>query len=328
MVKVPKTSAGGTKWLLLIHSLPPKPDYLRVKVRRRLHKMGAVAVKSTVYVLPKNEQSLEDFRWLVEEIRRDNGEGVVCEADFVEGLSDGEVMGLFNKERDAAYNAISAQGRELLKQFRSPKLNDEKRVRLANELTRLRHSVDEIAELDFFEAEACELALDVIAQVEDAMALKAKQVTKQSSRKISFSARTWVTRSNVFVDRMASAWLIKRFIDPKARFRFVDPKKYSHSKNELRFDMFEGEFTHRGDQCTFEVLLTTAAINDRGLAELAEIVHDIDLKDNKFGRVEAAGIALALRGVRTRRQRDEERVADSQVFFDGLYEELRKNKRK
>ena len=132
-------------------------------------------------------------------------------------------------------------------------------------------------------------------------------------------ARVWVTRADIFVDRMASAWLIRRFIDPAARFKFVPGGRYAAQQGEVRFDMPRGEYTHEGDRCTFEVLCQRFGLDAAGLVAIAEIVHDIDLKDDKFGRPEADGIAVVLRGIATGAPDDESRVQIATNVFDGLF---------
>jgi hypothetical protein len=128
-----------------------------------------------------------------------------------------------------------------------------------------------------------------------------------------------VTRTGIKVDRMASAWLIRKFIDPKATFKFVPAKGYQPAGGELRFDMFEAEFTHEGDLCTFEVLVRRFGLDDPGLRHLAEIVHDIDLKDAKYGRDEAAGIGQLVAGIAAAHAGDEERLARGAALFDDLH---------
>ena len=138
--------------------------------------------------------------------------------------------------------------------------------------------------------------------------------------------RTWVTRTGVHVDRIASAWLIRRFIDPEARFKFVPAKGYAPDTGELRFDMFEAEFTHEGDRCTFEALLSRTGLSDPALSAIGEIVHDIDLKDEKFGREEAAGIRTLVAGICAPDRDDAERIARGSAVFDDLYESFRKKR--
>jgi hypothetical protein len=138
--------------------------------------------------------------------------------------------------------------------------------------------------------------------------------------------RVWVTRKGVHIDRIASAWLIRRF-DPDARFKFVPPKGHRPSANEVRFDMFEAEFTHEGDLCTFEVLIARLGLEDRGLTAIAEIVHDVDVKDGKFGRPEVPGIERLIAGIAMGSKDDEERLARGAAVFDSLYEYFRRKQR-
>ncbi len=140
------------------------------------------------------------------------------------------------------------------------------------------------------------------------------------------SGHVWVTRRDVHVDRIASAWLIRRFIDPQATFKFVGAKGYKPRSGELRFDMFEAEFTHEGDRCTYEVLLLRSGLRDAALSQIGEIVHDIDLKDGKFARAEASGIAALIDGFGRSGISDMERLEQGGRMFDNLYELFRKRR--
>jgi hypothetical protein len=131
--------------------------------------------------------------------------------------------------------------------------------------------------------------------------------------------RVWVTRIGVHVDRIGCAWLVRRFIDANARFKFVPPKGYVPESNELRFDMFDAEFTHEGDRCSFEVLMSRAGLDDPALTAIAEIVHDIDLKDEKFGREESPGIKTLINGICADTRDDDERLLRGAAIFDDLY---------
>ncbi|MGH8952964.1 MAG: chromate resistance protein ChrB domain-containing protein, partial [Acidimicrobiia bacterium] len=116
----------------------------------------------------------------------------------------------------------------------------------------------------------------------------------------------------------------RRFIDPEACFKFVEPTGYQPSEGELRFDMFDGEFTHEGERCTFETLLQRFGLEeDAGLAAIAEIVHDLDLKENRYGRAEAAGVASILAGIALANDDDGTRIERGSAMFDDLYENFR-----
>jgi len=254
----PAQGAPDERWLLFIHQLPPKPDYLRVKVRRRLRGIGAVAIKQTVYLLPNTSQALEDFHWLRQEIESEGGNAMIAEAEFVEGLSDEEVEAMLESQVGDAQDPDS-----------------EPRTR-------------------------------------------ADRVTP---------GQTWVTREDVYVDRIASAWLIRRFIDPAAKFKFVPARGYKRRSSELRFDMFEAEYTHVGENCTFQTLARRFAVNDRAVTAIGEIVHDIDCKDESFGRPETAGIASLIRGIADAHQDDSARIERGSALLDDLYASFHKRRK-
>jgi hypothetical protein len=289
-------------WLLLLHQLPAKPAYARVKLWRRLQALGAVAVKNSVYALPAGPQAQEDFEWVLKEIGEAGGEGMIVEARLIDGLSDDAVRGMFNGAREADYRALA------------------KEIRDAGEaapaqIARLRAEAARIMAIDFFGANGRE---DVEARLA-ALASPEPTVGDTTSPLMPGTGRTWVTRRNVHVDRIASAWLIRRFIDPQASFKFVPAKGYRPRPDELRFDMFEGEFTHEGDRCTFEVLLQKSGLHEPALVAIGEIVHDIDLKDSKFARVEAGGIAALIDGLAHAQISDMRRVEQGGAIFDNLY---------
>ena len=240
------SKAQEGRWLILIPQLPPKPDYLRVKLRRRLQKIGAVSLRNAVYVLPNRDDAIEDFMWLRRELKDDGADAIICTADVIAGATDEEIMTLFGDATDIAEAKSEMHG------------------------------------------------------------------------------RTWVTRAGVFIDRIASAWLIRRFIDRAAIFKFVSPKGYRRRESELRFDMFDGEYTHESDRCTFEVLLDRFSLDDPALHTIGEIVHDIDLKDEKFNRAETAGVQSVITGIAAAHADDSERIAQGAAIFDALYSQLSK----
>jgi hypothetical protein len=239
---------AGRRWLLFIHQLPPKPDYLRVKIRRRLRRIGAVAIKQTVYALPNTDDALEDLQWLRREIEAEGGSAVIADAELIGGLTDEELDAMLRQER-----------------FTS-------------------------------EAEPSATSIDRVKP-----------------------GRTWVTRVGVHVDRIASAWLIRRFIDPGARFKFVPARGYELRSGELRFDMYDAEYTHDGDDCTFQTLVRRFGLRDVGLTAIGEIVHDIDCKDDRHGRAETAGFAALVRGIVAGQESDPARLERGAAALDDLY---------
>jgi Uncharacterized conserved protein len=315
-------TAGGRPWLLLIHQIPPKPDYFRVKMGRRLARVGAVAIKNSVYVLPETGQAMEDFHWILREIVEGGGSASICRATFVDGISDDEIERLFHDARSRDYDEIDAEARTTLKAVRSGRRpTPEQSSAIEEALAKLRKRFAAVARIDFFgtsNRDGVRQALDEIearvrAQTEEA------QVGTSPPQVERPRGRTWVTREGIFVDRMASAWLIRRFIDPAARFNFVGPQGYRPRPGELRFDMFDAEFTHEGDRCTFETLLRRFELDDPGLSYIAEIVHDIDLRDGKFGREDALGIERVLAGIAAAWPEDDTRLARGASVFDELY---------
>jgi hypothetical protein len=318
------------RWVLLIHQIPPKPDYLRVKVARRLQRIGAVAIKNSVYVLPAAPSTIEDFQWLLREISADGGEASVCEATFVDGLADPDVEGLFHAARGSEYDDIARQAARTLKITAPSKaLSSERQGQIRSEATRLKRRLAAVTAIDFFGSPQRAAAEEAVGLLEvrhrttasrDAPTGSALRHPERPDPR-SVRGRTWVTREGVFVDRIGSAWLIRRFIDPEARFGFAPAEGYAPSPGELRFDMFEAEFTHEGDRCTFETLLRWFNLQtDPALREIAEIIHDIDVKDGKFGRAEAPGLERLLAGVARRESMDIDRVERGAALFDALYD--------
>jgi len=314
----------GARWLLLIHQLPPKPDYFRMKVWRRLQRLGAVAIKNSVYVLPRTEQTYEDFEWTLREVVQGGGEASVCEARFVEGLSDEQIEALFHASRDADYAQLADDVRQLFETLPSGKaITDEQRREIEAALARLGRRFADVTAIDFFGAPGREAVDGLLASIEQRLRPKAGGGATGRQPKISradVTGRTWVTRKGIHIDRIASAWLIRRFIDPRAMFKFVPGKGYRPEPGELRFDMFEAEYTHEGDHCTFEVLVKRFELPDAALRPIAEIVHDIDLKDAKFERPEAAGMDRLVAGIAMAHKDDSARLERGTAVFDDLYE--------
>ena len=301
----------GARWLLLIHHLPAKPDYLRVKVRRRLARLGAVPLKNSVYVLPDSDSAREDFQWLLREIVADGGEAALCASDLVDGVTDAEIRALFHRDRDGEYAAIIAAAAQSASSALTPTP--------AQHATLERRLRDALA-IDFFDAPKRSEAIAAVATLApSSRAMHAPSITA-GERPMN---RVWVTRRGIKVDRIGSAWLIRKAIDPEARFKFVDPAGYEPEPGELRFDMFDGEYTHDGPRCTFETLLERFDVADPALSALGEIVHDVDCKDALFERAEAAGLAAFVNGLAATTTDDLVRLERGSIMFDALYASLR-----
>jgi hypothetical protein len=307
------------RWYVLIHQLPPRPLYLRAKVRNRLSKVGAVALKNSVYVLPCTDDCLEDLQWIVEEAVAGGGEAFISEARFVTGISNAALVKLFHRERQTDYAALTGEIREALASLKRRSGVNPPEQELSGSLARFKKRLDEIKAIDFFPVPGrreCEAAL---RNLEDRLQPKTRGSAKDARTHSDLLGRTWVTRCGIKIDRIASAWLVRRFIDPNARFRFVDPKGAHAAPGEIRFDMVPGDFTHEGDRCTFETLVARAGIADPAVSQIAELVHDIDLKDGKFGRSDAPGIQRLLLGLALSHPKDEDRLTRGFALFDDLY---------
>ncbi len=317
---------GEGRWLLLVFQLPSRPAYLRVKVWRRLQALGAVALKNAAYALPATAEAQEDFGWLAKEIAEAGGEPLVCEARLLDGMTDAEVRALFDRARDADYEALAEEARALAAELGEAEKSGAVAIsELRGRLARLRSRLEQIVAIDFFGAHGRQAAESLLGALGQRLADKTTPAANALAPEVSSGAaalrgQVWVTRAGVHVDRIASAWLVRRFIDPTARFRFVRAKSASPAPGELRFDMAEAEITHEGDRCTFEVLLGRAGLEgDRALTAVAEIVHDIDLKDGKFGRPEADGVRTLISGLCAATADDEERLKRGAEIFDDLH---------
>jgi hypothetical protein len=324
------TPIDAQSWLLLLHQLPPKPAYFRVRIWRRLQDLGAVAIKNSVYALPANDETREDFEWLLREITEGGGEACICEARMVDGLSDQDIRAQFDEARDADYREIADEARTITESARNGEAAaQETQADIPARVKRLRKRLAEVAAIDFFGASGRQTAEGLVAEIEARLrpASGGQAMTTKKTANGDLVGKTWVTRRGVHIDRMACAWLIRRFIDADARFKFVGGQSYRPGPEEFRFDMFEAEFTHDGDRCTFEVLLDRAGLDEPALRHIGEIVHDIDIKDGKFDRPEAAGIAQVVAGIAMAHDDDEARLARSATIFDDLLTYFRRKRR-
>lgn len=322
--------APAETWLLLIHQLPAQPAYLRVKLWRRLRALGAVAIKNAVHALPANRETHEDLAWLAKEIVAGGGEAIICEAKLIEGLSDEALRQLFNQARDEDYAELTQEARTL-----TARRETETDGESAAPTGKLANRIEQIAAIDFFGADGRVAAERSLAGLSEMAPTPSSSPPKSASPSKPARARAastaeatdylgkiWLTRQDLHVDRLACAWLIRRFIDPQARFQFVAGLSHPPSEGVIRFDMSEAEITHEGDRCSFEVLLARIGRRDPALAAIAEIIHDLDLKDGKFARSEAPGVKIAIEGLARQHPQDEARLAAAAALFDALYAAL------
>jgi hypothetical protein len=269
-----------------------------------------VPLRSSAYLLPDSPDRYEQFQWLAQEIQRDGGEATLLRVERIENMQQPDVVRLFQEARNQDYATLAERYRKLLKG---------RRPRLAEELARLAREMGRITEIDFFEAPGRREVERAREAVEERTAAgRARPAGAAPPLDLAaLKGRRWVTRPRPHVDRIASAWLIKRFVDPEAEFVFAPPDQIPG--DAIPFDMAGVDFGHQGEDCTFETLLRRTGLRDRKLAVLAEIVHEADIKDQKFAREEARGIDLALRALLSVIKDDHEALAHGLTLFDGLY---------
>ncbi len=307
-------STGGEErapWLFFMFQLPARRASERVSVWRKLQKYGALAWKNSAYVLPHTTANLEKFQWLKAQIHKSGGEASVVRVTRIEDASEGEIVGLFNVARARDYE-------QMIRDLRLS-LRGANRGKAAGLVSLARHNrrLDEIKSMDFF---ACGRRIEAETLMRE---LEARSHTAPPSggtdkkKTGTYRGRVWMTRPRPEIDRVGSAWLIKHFIDPRGKFIFsADPRLHPGA---VRFDMFEGEFTHVGEDCTFETLIKRFSVEDERVRLIAQIVHDADLEDGKFGRAEAKGLDLIFKGLARMDWTDEEILRHGFELYDALY---------
>jgi hypothetical protein len=280
-----------------------------------------VALKNSVYLLPFTPENYEQFHWLTQEVQKDGGEATLLKVDRIENLKPAEVIRLFQEARDLDYRRLAERYGRLLRAL-DRKPTGRSVARWDEELGRLARDLERVSEIDFFDASGYREVERLKETIE--RRLRPPGEPAASSRAETpldaLRGRRWVTRPRPHVDRIASAWLIKRFVDPEAEFLFAPPEEFP--ADAIAFDAPGAEFSHRGEDCTFETLAKRAGLRDRRLAQLAEIVHEADLRDQKFHRDEARGIDLATRGFLAALKDDHQVLVHGMTLFDGLYAAL------
>ena len=315
-------------WLLFFYSVPSNPVSNRMKIWRRLSKAGAVQLKGAVYILPYSEEHYELCQWLVSEVTAMQGEGTFVVVEKVETITGSDIVDLFNRQRESDYHAVEKGVEELERKIQgikkgSASLKDKK---LFEEFSKHIKEFEDIRRIDFFSSKAGESLRKKIRDLE----IEIKKLTggdiKEQPSEIArkniedYRGKVWVTRKKPFIDRMASAWLIKKYIDANAVFNFMDENETDNpDKDMIAFDVRTGEFTHVGDMCTFEVLVKSFGFKERTLKKIAEIVHDLDLKDDKYSSAEAKGLEEILNGIRKTAKDDKDALEKGMSVFEMLY---------
>jgi hypothetical protein len=318
-----RPGAAARRWLLFVHQLPSNPSNLRVRTWRRLQQLGAIPIKQAVYALPDTPAAREDFEWLKTEVKATGGDASVFAADNVDAWSDDALVEEFRRSRQDAYTALARDVEKALKQAsgaRRPRGTRAPAVRRLLDIFRERLTA--IEGIDFFGSAGRDRVVTLLDQLEGRTSDTSRPGTSPASPRsgaaASYRGRFWITRPRPGVDRMASAWLIRRFIDPQARFGFAADRQ-AVPENGVPFDMFGVEFSHQGDGCTFETLCAVFAVREPAISRLAAIVHDLDLKDERFGAPEAATVAAMIDGLQLAYADDDALLAQGMTMFDSLY---------
>ena len=299
-------SRRATPWLLLTFTLPTKRASQRVEVWRKLQRYGAVPLGNSGYLLPNNPTNQERFEWLAAAIRKYAGEASVVKVQSIDNLSTSQLIGRFAEARAREYQ-------ELIRKLQ--KLSSTPPQRLASgRLSRLRARFQEIVAIDFFNSPLQKRVEELLARA-DASPTPAREATKINPGE--YVGRVWVTRPRPGIDRSGSAWLIRRFIDKKARFTFA-PEEHVPSE-AVPFDMFHGGFGHRGEDCTFETLQKSFGIRDHKVSVIGQMIHDADLLDEKFGRKEGFGVDEVLKGWARQEVSDKDLLERGIQLMEGLY---------
>jgi hypothetical protein len=307
--------AVPNKWLLLLYGLPTKKSAARVNLWRQLKKCGALPLKTSAYLLPDKAAHHERLQWLAQQVRDGGGEATIIHVTEIEGLQHEDIIRQFNEARATDYATLLTALNELINQ-KKKRSSDA----LPAELERMTRQFEDIRKIDFFD---CPRAQDVQMLLKRAAGLQSgKSRTSPPLTAKKFVGKTWLTRPRPEIDRVGSAWLIRKFIDPKARFIFsTDPAKHPDA---IPYDMFEVELSHHGDDCTFETLVKRFGITDKAVLKIAEMVHDADLEDGKFQTTGCVGIDQVLKGWAKSGLSDEELLRRGDDCFDALYQQLRK----
>ena len=311
------------RWLLFVHQLPPNSSNLRVRIWRRLQQLGAIPIKQAVYLLPDAPPAREDFEWLKTEVKAAGGDASVFSADNVDSWSDDALVEDFRRSRQEAYATLARDVETVLKRRRSarrPRGTRAPAIRRLSEVFRQRLTA--IEGVDFFGSAGRDRVTTLLKQLEERTSATTRpqdsSKTPSETDASSYHDRLWVTRPRPGVDRMASAWLICRFIDPGARFGFVADRD-AVPGDAVPFDMFGVDFSHQGEGCTFETLCGVFGIEEPAVARMATIVHDLDLKDGKFGAPEGSTVSTLIEGLQLAHADDAELLSHGMALFDVLY---------
>jgi hypothetical protein len=313
-------------WLTLLTTLPPTPTRHRVGVWRKLQRMGAVRLRGSAWILPDTPETTERFEWLVQEVESFRGEATLLHVARIGNMTEKQVTALFHQARGEEYQAVMQGCREILSWLdRRKTTHGGALAQLRGKLDGLKRDLDRIQAIDYLGAPAGPRARSLWETT--AKRLRVVESTPRAAggrHRTALPPRgsTWVTRPRPHIDRIASAWLIKRFCDPEASFAFADAA--DAARKGIPFDVLGADFGHHGADCTFETLVKRFGIKDRRVTVIAEIVHEADLHDGKFTRDESSGVDLAISALAASTPDDHELLERGMAIFDGLHAVLKR----
>ena len=303
-------------WIVFSYSLPTKAaSSRRVALWRRLQRLGAVTPKAGVYVLPERDDCAESFQWLAQEVQQAKGEAVVMRVDRFEGLSDQQLIDLFHDSCREKYLILESEASEVEKALVAVK-KPKTKPGILDHLEKLQKRYTEVARVDFFESLEGRRVSNKLRAIEGSLRFKISGAARAASAAAAdFKNKHWITRPHPHVDRLACTWLIRRFIDPKAVIRYgTQPEP-----EEVSFDMRDAVFGHEGNLCTFETMLAAFGLTESALKVLAEIVHEIDIRDGRYARPETGGVDIILKGWLLAGLSDSELESRGLELFEALY---------
>ena len=313
-------------WLTLLTTLPPTPTRHRVGVWRKLQRMGAVRLRGSAWILPETPETTERFQWLVQEIQSFRGEVTLLHVERIGNMTEQEVTALFHKARTGEYQAAAQGCRAILSHIDRHKANHPTAVaQLRGQLDGLKRELDRIQAIDYLTAPVGQRARtlwETTAKRLRAVETRPRPTGSRHRTALPSRGSTWVTRPRPHIDRIASAWLIRRFCDPDAKFAFADAA--DAARKGVPFDVLGADFGHHGEDCTFETVIKRFGLKDRRVKLIAEIVHEADLHDGKFTCDESTGLDLAISGLAASTPDDHELLERGMAIFDGLYAVLKR----
>jgi len=300
---------NNTQWLVFSFSVPAKLQGFRVKIWRKLNALGAVQVKNSIYVLPANDHHQEQLTWMAKETDEQGGEALIIARGELLNIPDEQIRATFTRARDEEYRSLEDEIRAQL-DLSAPQ-------ELLPAIRKFERRLEAIRPIDFFPSGKGEALTRLLEEVHRNRGVQSPSLAALDP--LQYQGKTWVTRANPYVDRLASFWLIRRFIDPAAKLKFLSPSDpLPDAPDCILFDMSEAEFTHVGGLVTFEVIAESFRTSDVIPARMRQVLKAIDLEELETAPAEAVGVKQMLDGLVAANPDDFARIDQAFIFFDTL----------